>query len=938
MRPLTLILSAFGPYAEVTAIPFEKLGKKGLYLITGDTGAGKTFLFDAIVFALYGEASGSARETSMFRSKYAKPDIPTYVTLRFQYHEQEYEITRSPEYIRPAKRGEGMTVSRAEATLKYPDGHIVTKSKDVTKAVIELLGIDKNQFTQIAMLAQGDFLRLLYAKTEERSKIFREIFHTKPYMILQEKLKSQSSVLRQQCEEHNKSIDQYREGILWEPEQVLQTESMLMTEELLRELNHTINQESQKMQEIQNILNETGCAIEKNNQLIGKIQTRKKLQEELDKAAEEAKNIEPELVRLQEELIKMQQQKEQMDTIRMQIRLEEEKLPVYDEAERLRECRELLQEKLTQKKQSFAAQEEAIKQLQEQYAGSKKQAELLQSEALQRVKLEQQLQQETQQYALWQELISLQKEADRLRFGLIEKQKDYQEASALHERDKKTYEQMQKKYLDAQAGVLAQTLAEGRPCPVCGSTRHPMPAAGAENAPDKDQVARAKQCWEKSSLTMQEASAAAGRAKGALESAGQTLATRLDTVGIVWKSERIEKIEENGSAMDQLIAAWKEIEAQLQGKLHLSKANMDALREEIAGWKQKQQKAEQLQDELPRLEQRIKELETAFRETEEEIQNLKIEKEVLAGKLQETEKTLPYEKKAQAKERLRIRIDTLKQYEEKLTKAEQCCREKERIYQNVLQKQETLRGQLSKEPENVDLDSLLVQQNMLMEDERAARKTQQEIAHRYETNRKVKADIEKRSKLLQSLEKQWNMVRELSDTCNGNLSGKDKIMLETYVQTQYFDRIIRRANTRFMVMSAGQYEMKRSKQAENMKSQSGLELDVIDHYNGSRRSVKTLSGGEAFLASLSLALGLSDEIQSASGGIALDTMFVDEGFGSLDETALDQAIYALQNLTEGNRLVGIISHVSELQERIDKKLVVTKDAANASRVKLVTDI
>lgn len=938
MRPLTLTLSAFGPYAEVTRIPFEEFGKKGLYLITGDTGAGKTFLFDAIVFALYGEASGSARETSMFRSKYAKPDTPTYVTLRFQYHEQEYEITRSPEYMRPAKRGEGMTVSRGEATLKYPDGHIVTKSKDVTKAVIELLGIDKNQFTQIAMLAQGDFLRLLYAKTEERSKIFREIFHTRPYMILQEKLKSESSAFRQQCEEHNKSIDQYREGILWEPEQLLQKESILMTEELLNELNHTIDQESQKLQEIRDVLAKTECAIEKNNQLLGKIQTRKKLQEELDKAVEEAKIIEPELAPLQEELIKMQQQKEQMDVLRTQIHLEEEKLPVYDEADWLRESLELLQKKLTQKKQNFVKLEESMKQLQEQYTDSKKQSELLQSEALQRVKLEQQLLQETQQYALWQELISQQKEADRLRLELAEKQKNYQETSALHERDKKTYEQMQQQYLDAQAGVLAQTLEEGTPCPVCGSTHHPMPALEAQNAPDKEQVAQAKRRSEKSSLTMQEASAAAGRAKGALESAGQTLTMRLDSAGIVWKTEGIEGREETGSDMDQHFAAWNDIAVQLQGKVRLSKESMDTLQEKISEWKKKQQKAEQLQEELPRLEQRIKELETACAEAEEEIQNLKIEKEVLSGKLQETEKSLPYENKAQAKERLRVRLDTLKQYEERLAKAEQCYREKERIYQNALQKQETLRGQLTKEPDNSDSESLLAQQNMLLEERSIIQKKQQEIAHRYETNKKVKADIEHRSKLLRSLEKQWNLVRELSDTCNGNLSGKDKIMLETYVQTQYFDRIIRRSNTRFMVMSAGQYEMERSKQAENMKSQSGLELDVIDHYNGSRRSVKTLSGGEAFLASLSLALGLSDEIQSVSGGIALDTMFVDEGFGSLDETALDQAIYALQNLTEGNRLVGIISHVSELQERIDKRLVVTKDAANASRVKLVTDI
>lgn len=929
MRPLILTLSAFGPYAEETRIPFEQFGKKGLYLITGDTGAGKTFLFDAIVFALYGEASGSARETSMFRSKYAKPDTATYVTLRFQYHSQEYEITRSPEYMRPAKRGEGMTLNRGEATLTYPDGHVVTKNKDVTKAVVELLGIDKDQFTQIAMLAQGDFLRLLYAKTEERSKIFREIFHTRSYMILQEKLKSEAASLRQQCEENRKSIDQYREGILWEPECLPQQENLLMTEALLEELSNTIEQESQKIREFQIALLETEDTIEKNNQLLGRIQTRKKLQEELEQAEEEAKDIEPELERLFKALEKRQQQKGQMDLLRTQIRIDEEKLSAYDEADRLRNNKEQLQMKLEQKENSLGNLEETMRQLQDQVMESKQQLQQLQSEALQRVKLEQQLQQETQQNTLWQDLCSQMEEADRLQSELIKRQTAYREAAAIHEEQKHVYEQMQQQYLDEQAGVLAQTLKEGSPCPVCGATHHPMPAAGAKNAPDKEHVAQAKRSWEKSSTVMQEASAAAGRAKGALESAGQAFMTRIEAAGIEWKTE--------DRGQEQLFAAWKVIGAQLQDKLRLSNETIAVMQERICELQNKQRKAEKLQEQLPQLEQRIAEKEAGHKKAEEEITNLRIEKEVLQGKLQEKLKSLAYEDKDSAQEQLRGRIDVLQEYEEQLMKAEQCYREKEQAYRNALQKQETLRGQLVKEPEHTDSDSLLMQQNMLTEQKKVFQEQQQEIAHRYETNKKVREDIERRSKLLCKVEKQWNLIRELSDTCNGTLTGKDKIMLETYVQMQYFDRIINRANTRFMVMSAGQYEMQRSRQAENLRSQSGLELDVIDHYNGTRRSVKTLSGGEAFLASLSLALGLSDEIQSVSGGIALDTMFVDEGFGSLDETALDQAIYALLNLTEGNRLVGIISHVNELQERIDKKLIVTKDAANASRVRLVTD-
>ena len=935
MRPLKLTLSAFGPYAGVTQIPFDKLGKKGLYLITGDTGAGKTFLFDAIVFALYGEASGSTRESSMFRSKYAKQDTATYVTLHFQYHDLEYEITRSPEYMRPAKRGEGMTLSRAEATLTYPDGHVVTKSKDVTRAVTELLGIDKNQFTQIAMLAQGDFLRLLYAKTEERSKIFREIFHTKAYMTLQERLKSEANALRQKCEENSKSIEQYRNGILWEPKHMPEQEETLLTADLLQELDRTIDCESQKAQEISGAVLETEGIIEKNNQILGRIQTQEKLKAELEKAVQEARYIEPELQPLHDKLINLQQQKEQMDALRAQICIEKEKLQGYDAADALRHQQKQTEQKIVQNEHSLTEKEEKAKLLQKQYEDSLGQIELLQNDGLELVKMEQLLQQEMRRHTEWQELLTQLQETARMQQKLEQKQNDYRKAYALQEEQRNIYERLQQQYLDGQAGVLAQTLQEGKPCPVCGSVHHPTPAIGDGAAPDKEQVARAKQNWEESTLATQEASAVAGRFKGVLESGGQALMVRLEAEKIICLGE--DEAKENGE-VKSFLAKRADIEGQLQGKLHDSTETIDNLQKSISELQKKKQQAEKLQEKLVLLDRQIQEILRCCKETEDTIVRLKIEREVSQQKLDETLKTLAYDNKDLAKARLEEQIHTLTEYEKLLEMTEKNCREKEWAYQNALQKQETLRGQLVDGTETADVESLMEEQDRLMEKKKALQEKHQEILHRYETNRKVRTDIEQRSKLLQSLEKKWNLVKELSDTYNGNLSGKDKIMLETYVQMQYFDRIIRRANTRFMVMSSGQYEMERSKQAENIRSQSGLELDVIDHYNGTTRSVKTLSGGEAFLASLSLALGLSDEIQSVSGGIALDTMFVDEGFGSLDETALDQAIYALQNLTEGNRLVGIISHVSELQGRIDKKIIVTKDAANTSRVKLVTDI
>lgn len=917
MRPLTLTLSAFGPYADVVSIPFDELGSRGLYLITGDTGAGKTFLFDAIVFALYGEASGNAREPSTFRSKYARVDTDTYVTLRFMYHGDEYEITRQPEYMRPSKRGEGMTLNRAEASLTYPDGHMVTKSRDVTAAVVELLGIDRNQFAQIAMIAQGDFLRLLYAKTEERSGIFREIFHTKAYALLQDKLRGESNALRARCEEYDKSIEQYRDGILWDEEAVPEPETLLVTEKLLDELNGALSGQKRKIDELNRMIQETDDAIEQNNQMIGMARAREKMQRELDSTVDEIAQLQPLTESLRSGLDDLRQKKDQMETLKMQIHSEEEKLPAYEEAERMRNELHAVREDLEKQKLAKETQAGDLGKKQEIYKSGVERLEELQDVDVNLVQLEQQIEQCSARNNTWQRLMEQLRDTERLQHDTQLRQEKYRAASVEQQEKKQIYEQMQQCYLDEQAGILSEQLTDGTPCPVCGSLTHPQPAARRGDAPDRDEVERAKHEWEKSSLAMQDASADAGRAKGALESAKQALRDALEAEGIEAKNEEI------GEQIQRRMVQDNSVSEKLHGKL-----------EEVKRLKGERTK---LLEQKTELENDIRAAEQKCRDTDQTIIDLTMKHELLENKLKEKQGMLPYGTKAEADSRLKEKRGVLERYMRELEQAEQVWQEKENLYQNALQRKETLSGQLAQNEQSRPLDELLEKQSQLALFRQSRQDAYQQVVHRYETNRGIRESIERQSEELIEAEKRWSMVKELSNTVNGNLSGKDKIMLETYVQMQYFDRIIRRANTRFMMMSSGQYELKRAIQSDNLKRQSGLELDVIDHYNGTERSVKTLSGGEAFLASLSLALGLSDEIQSVSGGIALDTMFVDEGFGSLDETALNQAVHALIALTEGNRLVGIISHVSELQDRIDRKLVVTKDASAGSRVRLMVD-
>lgn len=915
MRPLTLTMSAFGPYAGVTKVAFDELGEQGLYLITGDTGAGKTFLFDAIVFAMYGEASGNARESSMFRSKYAEADAETYVTLRFLYHGNEYEITRKPEYLRPAKRGEGMTLNRAEAVMTYPDGHVVTRSRDVTAAVVSLLGITRSQFTQIAMIAQGDFLRMLYARTEDRSAIFREIFHTKAYAVLQDKLRAESGKLRAQCEEYAKSIAQYREGILWEEERIPEPENIATTEQLLDELDAVMAWQNKRMEELTCDIQKTDDTLEQINRMIGMTQTRQTMQDELHRAEEEIVRLRPLLEPLRESMQKLQKQKDEMEALKVQMLSEEEKLPAYEETEQLKAELERAGAELSKQNNVLKEKTEELQQMQDKYNSDKKRMGEIGDVEVQLEQLGRQIEQTEQKAARYQKLLELFEETKRLQQDVDDKQKIYRTVCEEQQEKKQIYEHLQQRYLDEQAGVLSAQLADGMPCPVCGSLTHPNPAAPRGDAPEKETVEQAKAEWEKSNQNMQETSAAAGRANGALESAVQTFNERMEA--------------------EEMEAEEAEVEELLRHRLTQENSKRDKLSERLEEVRQLHEEKIRISSRTEQSEQSIAAAQQQCKEAEVVIADFKVQTELTESKLKDRYAALLYETKAEATGKIEEKRNILVQYERELKQAENTYQEQYDAYKNALQKKETLTVQLAQGEQTQPAEELAEKKNQLSSYRQSKQDAYRDIAHRYETNREMGISIRKQSSQLIEAEARWSTIDELSATVNGRLSGKDKIMLETYVQMQYFDRIIQRANTRFMVMSAGQYELKRSAQADNLKKQSGLELDVIDHYNGTERSVKTLSGGEAFLASLSLALGLSDEVQSVSGGIALDTMFVDEGFGSLDETALGQAVHALTSLTEGNRLVGIISHVSELQERIDRKVVVTKDAAAGSSVRMI---
>lgn len=920
MRPITLTMSAFGPYAAKTVIELDKLGTNGLYLITGDTGAGKTTIFDAITYALYGEASGNTRDVNMFRSKYAEPSTPTEVELTFEYAQKIYTVRRNPEYDRPKARGEGYTTEKANAELHYPDGRVVTKLKEVNKAIVDIMGIDRSQFTQIAMIAQGDFLKLLLASTEDRKKIFQKIFRTQCYYQLQERLKAETSKLAVEYNQTGGSIRQYINGIACHPDDVLMLEvdkakkGELKNTEAVQLVEKLIKQDTAEQQKVLGQIGKLDKQKEAIAAQLAVAENRKTTEEKQEKAKENLALETQRLKRLETEKNEAVAHQPEVQKAVEAIAKLEAQLPEYAEMQKKQTERTGLQKALEELAQKIKTEAETAEKLARSIKDLKAEQASLQNagaaQAAQKAEKDRLAEQQKDLDALKKEYAVYQKLEARLKKA----QADYAQKSENSGKMRAEYEHKNKLYLDAQAGILAETLTEGVPCPVCGSLEHPHPVQKPENAPTKQELEICKAKAEEAEKATQEASSKASTCIGQVDTSRETLQARgqkwLGT-DAVEEMERLcsEKQQQTAAALQKAEQQLEEIEKQLGRKAALD------------------QRIPQKEDELEQCKNR-----RGSYETQQAGDGAKLQ--AAEKRLQELAEKLSYPSEAEANQALQ----QLHEQKEAWGKAIQ---ETQKAYDECEKNLAALKGTLEgyqktlQGMEKVDVQAVLAAQAEADQQKAAWQAQKNEISDRLAVNGPILKNLQPQISQMEETEKRLQCVQALSDTANGKLSGKEKIMLETYIQMTFFDRIIRRANVRLMVMSGGQYELKRRVNAENNRSQAGLELDVIDHYNGSERSVKTLSGGESFKASLALALGLSDEIQSSAGGIRLDTMFVDEGFGSLDEESLEQAVNALVGLTQGNRLVGIISHVSELKNRIDKQIVVTKEKSGGSKAEIL---
>ena len=920
MKPLKLTMSAFGCYADKQTVNFEMLGSEGLYLITGDTGAGKTTIFDAITFALYGEVSGDNRKAEMLRSKYAQENAETYVEFSFQYHDKVYLIKRNPTYVRAKQRGEGTTEEKADAEVHLPDERVVTKLREVNAKVEEILGINREQFVQIAMIAQGDFLKVLHASTEDRIEIFRKIFYTDAYKTFQDRVKKDANELVATIKEQRRGYD-YSLGNIQvdvnddENKKKLSDAKLgfALVDDVIEWLAQMISTDSEAFSANENLLQDVGVKLAKINQRVGQAEQDKKARIAL-KTAQDRLPSESNSKNEADSALNAEKAKQpDYETTKAQISEIERSLPKYQELQNLINTITVNQGKLSTEKQnvenlqkkqvSDTSALESVKLELKSLADAEVQAEKLRGQQGKMI---------TRQSSL-SALTALLEEYSRLLSELKVAQEDYFKKSMIAKIKRDEYEVLHKDYLDEQAGILAEELKDGEPCPVCGSTEHPTPAVLYNKAPTKVLLDKAKKAAETAESEMTNASSLASN----------------------WNGQSGTKRDEIITAAATLLgdAPFDDIPTVLASALTEVKTGLTEIREQLTKQDKKIVRKKELDEAIPASENKLVKIGEDLGNAKEQVASLitQIDADSKARNKQVAE--LKFKNEANAKSEISSLNAKKKGHEEALRTAQTAFDSAKTKVDSTTTEIQTLISQLG-DSVPLDLDALKQEKVVVENTQRGLSENNRVISTRKSANQTALNAISKTAKSIIELETRYKWLKEISDTANGDISGKKKIKLETYIQAAYFDRIVARANIRLLQISNSQFELKR-RDVSGRQGQGGLDLNVIDHYNGTERDAKTLSGGESFIASLSLALGLSDEIQNYAGGIRLDSMFIDEGFDSLDDTKLSQAIQALMSISQTNRLIGIISHVTGLDEKIGRKIVVTKGRMGGSRAEIM---
>lgn len=895
MKPINIEMSAFGPYKEKIEIDFTKLGERGIFLITGDTGAGKTTIFDAMVFALFGEVSGSNRQVSSIRSDFSEAGTKTYVILKFSHKGKVYTIHRTPAYERPKKNGEGLTKNIADAWIEYED-KTITGIGDVNEKVEEILGINAKQFKQISMLAQGEFLKILFAESKDRTEIFRRIFDTDIYSNITFKLRNK----RKESEEQLSSL---KTAFITNSKNIRWTKNIdFVNIESEKELNQI---------DVKDILKRLDVDIKL------KLEQEKEIKERLENAEKEYKIIEDKYKKLEEEnkkIDKLELLNKNLNELKTQEKVIKSDKKLLEINQKIKEKIKPTEELLNKNREEL----EKINKLEEQENEKNKELKINEELIIEKEEKIKKLKIKLDEYKkIKKEIEKINQEKDKINNILnilTEKDsltKEYNKVNKEFKEISQKYNEEEDKFFREQAGIIAEKLEENKPCPVCGSTSHP-------NIAHKSNIVLSKEDLDKLSEEKELKSAKNEKLKNKITE----IKTKIDTLEKNLLKEKEFNINEyskninqeynrNKKLNDKSIKIIEEIYFEITNKeINLEKFIFDEFKEEFD-----KKRKEQL-EELTKSNTLINQYNKNIKEKSQEI-------EILNKKYIEAYSKLGY-----------------KSYEDYISDVisdNEIIKKQEKIDEynkNIIEIKTKIEETSSslKYKEKVDITECkkeLEEKALLLNN---VKNEQIDFKGNLDNNKIIQKLLKKNSKeLLKQIELFMN-YDELYKTASGTLPRKRKIEFEQYVQATYFDMIIKEANKRLVKMTDNRYVLIRKETSEKSKEKTGLDLEVIDNYSGKKRDVKSLSGGEAFKAALALSLGVSDVIQSYSGGVVVDTLFIDEGFGSLDTESREQAINTLNLLTDNDKIIGIISHVTELKERIDKKIIIEK-SSEGSKVK-----
>ena len=1028
MRPIKLTISAFGPYASKQVIDFEELKGRNIFVISGKTGAGKTTIFDAISYALYGEASGESRETDSLRSHFADDNTETYVELEFELRGEKYTVNRVPKQKKKKARGEGYTEKSADATLTLPDGKVITKVKNVTDKIIEILGITREQFKQIVMLAQGEFKKLLLADSVEREGIFRKIFNTYDFEKIQAELKDKAANLSKNRTKSKHEMEINLKNIKGEHDIVIDeyVDFPLVIEklkDLLERDNNiykTLNEEGKEVDNKLQVKNQEKAIIETNNNLIKEKEIITKALDELlskedeyknksktiidGKNAKEVKYIEDKLIETTKKLTKREEDYNLSLKNIDSLKLKQEEANKLLQIEESKECdREKLSveinnlNKLEEKIIELDSLNNKVMHLKQSAENSKLQIinNKKETEELKKSKEEKELQLkdiatlETKKVELESDIKAKNKTLDEVRelFKVIRsfqntyiehnnKAKEYKEFEVEYKKVKENYEKMDDLYKKEQAGILASKLQENEPCPVCGSTNHPNKATIKENLkiPTKEELKVAKENLdklEKENLEkINNLTTLNSNKTTYLEQVNNHLSMLSATLNIdkTFNSETAKVVKNLGTELKSVIDKLKDellkvidkisLKEKIEKELNLITTTINEREQSLIKLEECEKnytteltqnitKIDEYKKEIPEnitdlktlnnlIEVKTKELNIS----KEKLAKLRLENENLAKKLEGENSTSKEINKSIEELKLEIAnnkanfneaikeqgFDNIQTYEDaklQISMVESLEKEVEN-YNSELKltkvKQEDI---INKTKDIVFMDITTIDEEIrsIQDNKKELESKLRELHAIIVGNKTILKNVENLNIEFKEIEEEYKVLGELADLANGKKA--PYISFERYILASYFEDIIEAANIRLEKMTGDRFSLIRKTSKSKGAGQKGLELEIYDNYTDSSRDVSSLSGGESFKASLSLALGLSDIVQSNAGGVSLDTMFVDEGFGTLDPQSLDNAIDSLLELQRGGRLVGIISHVEELKERIDAKLEVT---------------